>query len=610
MRNPKLVLDNLTSKAKDKDYKFQRLYRNLYNPEFYYIAYEKVQKKEGSMTKGTDDKTVDGMSKERIENLIHKIKNESYQPNPTKRVYIPKKNGDKRPLGIPSTEDKMIQEIVRMILEAIYDPKFSDDSHGFRPNKSCHTALENTKVKFNGARWFVEGDIKGFFDNIDHHILIKLLKKTIDDQKFINLIWKFLRAGYIEDWKFNKTYSGTPQGGTVSPILANIYLHELDMYMEKYKSSFDMGKRKRENRAYKNLRYKATKLIEDYRDKWSNMSAEERAVAIKEVKTAKAKYQNIPSLDHMDENYKRIQYVRYADDFLIGIIGTKEDAWSVKAGITNFLTNELNLELSQEKTLITNTKNTARFLGYDITISRSNRIETKSNGVKSRTNYMKVHLIMPREVWVNKLLKLNALKINEGHKWESIHRRYLVNNDDLEIISKYNAEIRGLYNYYKLANNVSKLKEFGHIMKYSFLKTMGNKYKKSVKKMYEKYRVGNDLGVRYETKNGTKIRFFYNEGFKKYRGTVTRDINVDSMPNTAIYDSRGSLTDRLKAEKCEWCGLEGVPVEMHHVRKLKDLKGKARWEEMMITRQRKTLALCANGYGNNCHVKLHAGKLD
>ncbi|RKJ19777.1 group II intron reverse transcriptase/maturase, partial [Butyricicoccus sp. 1XD8-22] len=220
---------------KDAKYEFHRLYRNLYNVEFYLIAYNNIYAKEGNMTKGNDDLTIDGMSIERINNIIERIKDLSYTPNPARRVYIPKKNGKKRPLGIPSIDDKLVQEVLRMILESIYDKNFSDKSHGFRPNRSCHTALEQFQKLATGAKWWIEGDIEGFFDNIDHQTLIGILRRRIKDERFIQLIQKFLKAGYMEEWTFHKTISGTPQGGIISPILANIYLNELDEFVEELK---------------------------------------------------------------------------------------------------------------------------------------------------------------------------------------------------------------------------------------------------------------------------------------------------------------------------------------------------------------------------------------
>ncbi|MCM3118877.1 reverse transcriptase/maturase family protein, partial [Neobacillus sp. MER 74] len=269
MRNPKVVLNSLTSKVKEKEYTFQRLYRNLYNIEFFLDAYDKIYPNKGSNTKGINEDTIDGMSLKRINNLIEKLRDQTYQPNPARRIYIPKKNGKLRPLGLPTFEDKLVQEVVRRILESIYETSFSENSHAFRPNRSCHTALKQIKNTFTGTRWFIEGDIKGFFDNIDHHTLINILRKRIKDEKFINLIWKFLRAGYVEDWVFHKTYSGTPQGGIISPILSNIYLNELDKYVEEYTSKFNKGDKRKYNLVYHNLASKINHRKYKNKREWS-----------------------------------------------------------------------------------------------------------------------------------------------------------------------------------------------------------------------------------------------------------------------------------------------------------------------------------------------------
>ena len=199
LRNPNDVLNSLSKKATDAEYKYERLYRNFYNPNFYLLAYQHIHNNKGSMTKGVDDQTLNGMGMERIFRIIENMKNDSYIPNPVRRVNIPKKNGKTRPLGIPSADDKLIQEVLRMILESIYEPTFSNFSHGFRLNRSCHTALEQIQKTYTGIKWFVEGDIKGCFDNIDQHILVGIIRKRIKDERLIALIWKFLKAGYMDN---------------------------------------------------------------------------------------------------------------------------------------------------------------------------------------------------------------------------------------------------------------------------------------------------------------------------------------------------------------------------------------------------------------------------
>jgi group II intron reverse transcriptase/maturase len=213
MRNPVIVLNSLASKSKNENYVYKRIYRNFFNEEFFLLAYSNLSSKEGNMTKGTDERTIDGMSLERIRTLIESLRAEHYQPKPSRRIHIPKKKGKLRPLSIPSFDDKLVQEVMRLILESIYDGSLSEYSHGFRPNKSCHTALYQIQKRYRGITWFIEGDIKNYFDNIDHHTLVTILKKRINDERFIRLVWKFLKAGYVEEWKYHKTYSGSPQGG-------------------------------------------------------------------------------------------------------------------------------------------------------------------------------------------------------------------------------------------------------------------------------------------------------------------------------------------------------------------------------------------------------------
>ena len=212
MRNSENVLNSLAGHSQNPNYRFERLYRLLFNENLYALAYQMMSKNTGNMTKGTDGQTISGMSVKRIQSIIDKLRDESYQPHPAKRIYIPKKNGKQRPLGIPAFEDKLVQKVVQMILESIYEGQFEKCSHGFRPHRSCHTAMASIMEGFDGTRWFIEGDIKGFFDNIDHDIMIAILSERIADERFLRLIRKFLNAGYLEKWRFHNTFSGTPQG--------------------------------------------------------------------------------------------------------------------------------------------------------------------------------------------------------------------------------------------------------------------------------------------------------------------------------------------------------------------------------------------------------------
>lgn len=517
MRNPKVVLNSLTSKAQDESYVFERLYRNLYNTEFYLEAYAKLYPNKGSNTKGIDNDTIDGMSLERIERLIEKLKEQTYHPKPSRRIYIPKKNGKSRPLGIPTFEDKLVQEVVRQILESIYEPQFSNHSHGFRPNRSCHTALKEIRHTFTGTRWFIEGGIKGFFDNIDHHVLVGLLRKRIRDEKLINLIWKFLRAGYVEEWAFHKTYSGTPQGGIISPLLSNIYLHELDRYVEQYALDYNKGEKRTHNIVYLNLASKINYRIKKNKRDWKRLTNEEKAVRLNELKALYKELQSHDSKDLFDPNYRRMKYVRYTDDFIMGVIGSKKEAEQIKKDLTDYLAEKLKLELSAEKTLITHSKKNARFLRYDIRVVRDWHRMKMPNGTKKRKFNYQTKLFVPHDKYIKELIDLGALKTGRNNGWKPVHRPYLVHNDDLEILRTYNAEIEGLYNYYCLASNVHVLQSFRQTMKYSMIKTYASKYKSTVSKIITKFKINGKFGVRYETKDGPEVAYFTEQRMEKTR---------------------------------------------------------------------------------------------
>ena len=601
MRSPERVLNSLNEHSKDSSYKFERLYRLLFNEELFYVAYQKIASNGGSTTKGSDGRSIDGMSLARIETLIASLKDESYQPHPSRRVHIPKKNGKTRPLGIPAFEDKLVQEVVRMILEAIYEGHFETTSHGFRPKRSCHTALLHIQKTFNGAKWFIEGDIKGFFDNIDHDVLVGILRERISDDRFIRLIRKFLKAGYVEDWTFHNTYSGTPQGGIVSPILANIYLDKLDKYVKEYIQHFDKGTKRRPGKESNNLaneRKRTVRKLKKVKD------GTEKAALVARLKAIEQERAAFPNGDEMDESYRRLKYIRYADDFILGVIGSKEEAQRIKEDIKSFLSASLALELSEEKTLITHTGKSAKFLGYEITVTRDNHQRRDVRGCLRRTYGKRVRLNVSMATLRDKLLEYGAMEIklrNGKEVWKPKCRSGLIFNDDLEILDRYNRETVGFCNYYLIANNCVVLHNFRYIMEYSMYKTFAGKYRSTVRKINKKYRLNKLFTVKYEQKGVIKSRTFYKTSFK--HRTTAFNGSCDIEPYSIADVSRTNLTDRLKAEKCELCGATGKLI-MHHVRNLKDLKGKESWKRLMSARKRKTIALCPS-----CHRLRHLGKV-
>ena len=445
MRNPEKVLNTLCLHSKVSDYKYERLYRILFNEDMFYVAYQRIYAKQGNMTSGADGKTIDQMSIQRIEHIIESLKNETYQPKPAKRVYIPKKNGGNRPLGIPSFEDKLVQEVARMILEAIYEGHFESTSHGFRPYKSCHTALTHIQHQFTGTRWFIEGDIKGFFDNINHNILIDTLRERISDERFLRLVRKFLNAGYVDNWKYNRTYSGTPQGGIISPILANIYLDKFDKYINEYIERFNKGEKKRRNAVYFQKNTQAVNLRKKFKVETDPCV---KAELTEKAKKLQIEMRNIPCSHDMDENYRRMKYVRYADDFIIGVIGSKVDCEKIKADITKYMSDVLNLELSAEKTLITHAQDTAKFLGYELSVRKSYAMKRNRKGVLQRDFNGRVVLTLPIETVKKKLKEYDAISFEQANGkeiWKPKSRSHLTAMQPHDILAQFNWEIRGFY---------------------------------------------------------------------------------------------------------------------------------------------------------------------
>ena len=449
----------------------------------------------------------------------------------------------------------------------------------------------------------MEGDIKGFFDNINHDVLINILLERIADERFIRLIRKFMKAGYIEDWQFHNTYSGTPQGGIISPILANIYLDKLDKYIKEYTAKFDKGKKRkfsRESMDFGNARKRIVRRLKFVKDERQRTKL---ILELKAIEQGRAKY---PNGEEMDADYRRMKYARYADDFLVGIIGSKQDAQQIKEDIKNFLADRLALELSDEKTLVPHTERPAKFLGYEITVRKSNDQRRDKRGRLRRTYGKRVCLNVSTETVRKKLFDWGVLELtnrNGKEIWKPKCKSGLIFNDDLEILDSYNREIVGFYNYYSIANNCAHaLNNFKYIMEYSMYKTFAGKYKCRTRKVNKKYRKNGRFIVTHMTKTGVKERYFYDGGFKRKKPTYKSECDI--MPRTIYTAGRTSLVERLKARECELCGATDDLV-MHHVRKLKNLQGKESWERHMIARKRKTIAVC-----RSCHKKIHDGKID
>jgi group II intron reverse transcriptase/maturase len=544
------------------------------------------------MTHGVTDETPDGMSLEKIDAIIEALRYERYQWLPARRTYIPKKTGKKRPLGMPVWSDKLVQETLRLILEAYFEPLFSDHSHGFRPERGCHTALREIYHQWVGTTWYIEGDISQCFDKLNHEMILKILGEHIEDGRFLNLIRELFDAGYMEDWTLHRTLSGVPQGGIVSPILSNILLDKLDKYVEtELIPQYTRGIKRRTNPEYA--------LLMTRSNQYRKRGNPEKAEALK--KQAQA----LPSVDTNDPHYRRLKYVRYADDFLLGFTGPRSEAEEIKQKLRAFLQKELLLELSAEKTLITHARSeAARFLGYEVTTLQEDRKRTKTTqGIDRRSINGRIGLRVPEHVIEEKCQKYKR-------KGKAIHRAELMNESDYTILTTYQSEYRGMVNYYRLAYNIHILRKLRWMMEISLVKTLAAKHKRSVPKTYEKYRA--KLVVDGKAYKGLQVSIPRSEKqplVATWGGIpLVRDMQatLDEQP-MKVWTGRSELVRRLLANCCELCG-STEHIEMHHVRAMKDLhrypgRTKPPWVVRMITIQRKTMPVC-----RTCHDDIHAGR--
>jgi len=563
------------------------VYRQLYNHNLFLYAYGRLYRNDGAMTPGATKETVDGMSLEKIDAIINALRCERYRWTPVRRAYIPKKFRKVRALGLPTWSDKLLQEVIRMILEAYYEPQFSSYSHGFRPGRGCHTALREITKRWRGVKWFIEGDIARCFDSFDFQIMLSILSEKVHDQRFLRLMSNLLKAGYFEGWKFNATLSGVPQGSIIGPILSNLYLDRLDQFVEqKLLPIYNRGNRRKPYRPYMTMVNAARnkKLAGDYEG----------------AKTLRRQAQRMPSRDPNDSEFRRLWYVRYADDWLLGFSGPHEEAEQIKEQLNEFLRDTLKLELSKGKTLITNARSqAARFLSYEIINQDEDDKQYRSlhrrciNGVPG--------LKIPVDV-----IRAKCAKYMRHGK--PIHLAARINDSDYSVVVQYQSEYRGFVNYYLMAFNVHRLWQLHHVMKTSLAKTLADKHQSSVRKVIRKFQTTvptphgtlKALEVRHE-RGGEKKPLVARFGGIELRWRKV--ITLNDQPKE-VFGSRSEVVQRLLAQICELCESEDR-CEVHHIRRLANLnkpgqREKPLWVKRMAARRRKTLVVC-----QKCHEDIH-----
>ena len=587
MQSAETVLEVLRERGR-RGLSLDELYRQLFNPQLYLLAYGRIYSNKGAMTSGPDAETADGMTVAKIERIIDALRHERYRFRPVRRRYIPRKDGKQRPLGLPSWSDKLLGEVIRLLLEAYYEPQFSEHSHGYRPGRGCHTALREVARTWTGTTWFIEGDLARCFDRLDHQVTLETLGEKIHDNRLLRLIGQMLRAGYLEDWVWNATLSGAPQGGVLSPCLSNIYLDRLDRFVETaLLPGYNRGVLRRHNPGYQRVQYALARA----RNRGDHAA----------VRALQKQQHGLPSHDPQDHGYRRLRYLRYADDILLGFTGPKAEAEEIKRRLAQFLRDELKLELSEEKTLITHARTSAaRFLGYEITVQHDNRKQTAGR----RSVNGQIRLRVPGDV-----IKAKCSQYMQGGK--SADRSELMNEEDHTIINRYGAEYRGIVQYYLLAGDVYRLDRLHWVLQTSLLKTLAGKHGSTVTKMARRYRA--TIETPHGPRKCLKASIQRGEGRKPLVATfggipLIRQKNAVLRDRAPVRDAvHGSeLIRRLLTGRCELCG-QTDKVQVHQIRKLADLDGPGQpqpeWMRIMARRRRKTLVVCGS-----CHAAIHPGR--
>lgn len=546
------------------------LYRFLLDPNMYLIAYHKLRSKPGNMTPGISPETLDGLSSEWIDQTIQSMKNESFQFAPSRRVNIPKPKGGTRPLSVASPRDKIVQEIMRMVLEAVFTPSFSKNSHGFMANRGCHSALRQVYMQFKGVTWVIEGDISKCFDSIDHHKLMNIIENKITDRRFTKLIWKSLRAGYFEFNVYQHSITGTPQGSIISPLLCNIFMNQLDQFVENLASDFDKGVKPRLNNEY---------------------SAHASALARAKIKgdtdrmrSEMLAMRELSSIDFYDPNFRRLYYVRYADDWIVGIRGSLEETKNILSQIDLKL-NEMGLTLSKEKTKITNiNKDKVLFLGTSISRSHHRRYTMMHVGTSRRLG-LGIRLEAPLDRVRQKLTSAGFIRNGKPYPkfiWMSLNKD--------QILHLYNSVYRGILNYYSFAHNINQLNSLvGLILKESVTRLLAAKFSLNTRaQVYKKF--GRLLG------NQGKVKF-HDPKIKVNIMNFKVGQNIDIIQG--LFAQNKSLAN-LYNMLCAKCGSD-YRVEMHHVKMMKDLDS-SKWADRQLAKaNRKQIPLC-----RKCHMEHHS----
>lgn len=545
------------------------------DPNFLIAAWARIRSNSGSLTFALSKETLDGITLSWFEETANTMRNGIFQFSPSRKTYISKSDGRKRPLTIPSPRDKIVQEAMRFLLMLIFEGDFSKSSHGWVSDRGCHTALNQIKMEFAHDNWFIEGDIDQQFPSLNHQVLINLLKTKIDDQAFIDLIYKYLRVGYGESPdKIVKMRIGISQGGVLSPVLANIYMTPFDKWVKKdLIPKYTKGKRKKANPIY-------TKMI----------------------RSGKVTDHSIPSMYAHDRNFIRLHYVRYADDFIMGLNGPRIYCKQIVDECKIFLFKQLKLTLNIEKTKITHSQlDSAKFLGYRVYKTKLLKMKIAHN-LKNQLSRRTTNTILdgPIDRIVEKLKERGYTK-KDG---SPTRNGRFINHTLYDIIKHYKMVERGILQYYKLANNYGRVAARVHfILKYSCALTIASKMKlTTLRRVFNKY--GKNLNIKNES--GKIIIKYPTVDYRRPKKLSIAPILDYSSLEAYIdrYDRRVQRGRKDLNGPCVLCD-SNQEIEIHHVRKLSKTKSKDYLSSMMSRMNRKQIPVC-----KKCHIKIHQGVYD
>jgi group II intron reverse transcriptase/maturase len=546
----------------------------LCNPELLMLAYDNIKSKPGNMTQGVVPETLDGINLEWFIEISKQLSTEQFNFKPSRRINIPKASGGKRPLSIAPPRDKIVQEGIKMILEAIYEPIFLDCSHGFRPHRSCHSALKDFRTNFQLTQWIIEGDISKCFDSIDHHKLMTLIETKITDRKFTRLIWKSLKAGYFEFRIYHNNLAGTPQGSIVSPILANIFLHQLDEHIMNLKGEFDKGTKPRRDPAARSLEGKIARA--------------KKKGDFNLVRSLSLEARKIPHMLFNDDSFRRLKYIRYADDWIIGVRGTLKETELILENVKIYC-ETIGLEISETKTKLTNLqKSKALFLGTELSRSNVRKYSRVSSSSSTKRLPLGLRLTVPLLRIMQKLSQAGFLK----NGVPSPKFLWLHNTHD-QIVHLYNSVFRGFINYYSpygLVHNYPRLVSLlNNVLKQSCAKLLASKFSlNSRAKAFKKF------GPQLNSPSGVQlIKPSYKSDIYNFK------IHKHYENITGLYSQSKSIATLFNLA-CRSCG-SYYRVEMHHVRAMKDLNPKvSHIDRLMVKSNRKQIPLC-----RKCHMIKH-----